>query len=99
MGRPVFQQYPLYVAFYPSAHFSRLPLDGLRPTGGLQGTGSLCTSPGVVEALKLSGTVYGGWSTTNDALMESASWKSEFSMSARGRVNSISTADGGVPYS
>jgi hypothetical protein len=68
MGRRVFQQYPLYVAFYPSAHFSRL--DGLRPTGGLQGTGSLCTSAGVVEALKLSGTVYGGWSSTNDALME-----------------------------
>src|SRR5262245_33468031 len=62
--------YPLYVAFYPSAHFSRLHLDGLRPTGGLQGTGSLCTSPGPVEALKLSGTVYGGWSSTNDAVME-----------------------------
>src|SRR5215471_19268252 len=62
--------YPLYVVFYPSAHFSRLHLDGLRPTGGLQGTGSLCTSRGVVEALKLSGTVYGGWSSTNDALME-----------------------------
>jgi hypothetical protein len=62
--------YPLYVAFYPSAHFSRLHLDGLRPTGGLQGTGSLCTSPGVVEPLKLTGTVYGGWSSTNDALME-----------------------------
>ena len=56
--------------FYPSAHFSRLHLDGLRPTGGLQGTGSLCTSRGVVEALKLSGTVYGGWSSTNDAVME-----------------------------
>ena len=70
MGRPVFQQYPLYVAFYPSAHFSRPHLDGLRPTGGVEGTGSLCTSTGVVEALKLGGTVYGGWSSTNDALME-----------------------------
>src|SRR5262249_14297721 len=26
--------------------------------------------PGAVEALKLSGTVYGGWSSTNDAVME-----------------------------
>jgi hypothetical protein len=62
--------YPLYVVFYPSSHFSRLHLDGLRPSGGLQGTGSLCTSPGVVEALNLSGTVYAGWSNTKDAVME-----------------------------
>lgn len=62
--------YPLYVVFYPSAHFSRLQLEGLRPTGGLKGTGSLCTSPGVVEALKLGGTVYGGWSSTENALMQ-----------------------------
>lgn len=62
--------YPLYVAFYPSAHFSKLHYDGLRPTGGLQGTGALCTAPGVVEALKLSGTIYGDWSSANDALMQ-----------------------------
>ena len=62
--------YPLYVFFYPSAHFSRLHLDGLRPTGGLQGTASLCTSPGTVETLKLSGTIYGGWSSTDDAMMQ-----------------------------
>jgi hypothetical protein len=62
--------YPLYVAFYPAAHFSRLHIDGLRPTGGLRGTGSLCTSPGVVETLRLRGTIYGGWSSTNDALMQ-----------------------------
>jgi hypothetical protein len=62
--------YPLYVLLYPSAHMSRLRLDGLRPTGGLQGTGALCTSPGVVEALNLSGTVYGGWSNINDGLVE-----------------------------
>lgn len=62
--------YPLYVMFYPGAHFSRLHLDGIRPTGGLSGTASLCTSQGVVEALKLGGTIYGGWSSTDDALMQ-----------------------------
>jgi hypothetical protein len=62
--------YPLYVIFYPSPQFSRLQLDGLRPTGGLQGNGSLCTAPGVIEALKLGGTIYGGWSSTDDALMQ-----------------------------
>jgi hypothetical protein len=61
--------YPLYVLFYPSSHMSRLGFDGLRPTGGMQGTSSLCTSPGVVEPLKLSGSVYGGWSSTNNAVM------------------------------
>jgi hypothetical protein len=62
--------YPLYVFFYPSPQFSRLRLDGLRPTGGLQGTASLCTSPGVIENLKLNGTIFGSWSSTDDALME-----------------------------
>ena len=62
--------YPLYVIFYPSARFSRLPLDGLRPSGGLQGTGTLCVSPGKLETLKLGGTIYGGWSSTNDALLQ-----------------------------
>ncbi len=62
--------YPLYVMFYPSAHSSRLRLDGLRPTGGLQGPASLCTAPGVLENLKVSGTVYGGWSSTEGSVME-----------------------------
>lgn len=61
--------YPLYVIFYPYSHFSHLHLDGLRPTGGLQGTGSLCTAPGVVQKLKLSGTIYGGWKSTEGSLM------------------------------
>jgi hypothetical protein len=62
--------YPLYVLFYPSAHFSKLHIDGLRPTGGLKGTASLCAAPGVVENLTLSGTIYGGWASTQDALMQ-----------------------------
>jgi len=61
--------YPLYVSFFPASHFSRLQLDGLRPTGGLQGSGSLCTAPGVMQPLKLSGTIYGGWRTTDGSLM------------------------------
>jgi hypothetical protein len=62
--------YPLYVFLYPSSSFSRLHLDGLQPTGGLQGTASLCTSSAVVEALKVSGTIFGGWRSTDDALIE-----------------------------
>jgi hypothetical protein len=61
--------YPFYLLLYPSSSFSHLRLDGLRPTGGLQGSGSLCTSRGVTQYLKLSGTMYNGWSTTEDALI------------------------------
>jgi hypothetical protein len=64
------KSYPLAVFLYPSAHFSRLRLDGLRPTGGVQGTASLCTSPGAVEVLKLGGTIFGGWRSTDDALVQ-----------------------------
>ncbi|HWX53757.1 MAG TPA: hypothetical protein VN176_04110 [Verrucomicrobiae bacterium] len=62
-------EYPLWVQFYPSSHFSQLHMDGLRPTGGLQGTASLCTSPGVIQRMTLSGTIYGSWCTTEDSLM------------------------------
>jgi len=62
-------QYPLYVSFFPSSHFSQLHMDGLRPTGGLQGSGWLCTSPGVIQRLELTGTIYGGWRSTDGSLM------------------------------
>ncbi|HMF92283.1 MAG TPA: hypothetical protein VKL40_16680 [Candidatus Angelobacter sp.] len=62
-------EYPLYVLFYPSPTFSRLQREGLRPTGGLQGSAWLCTSRGVTQRLKLSGTIYGGWSSTEGSLM------------------------------
>jgi hypothetical protein len=62
--------YPLYVFFYPSSNMSRLRVDDLRPTGGLQGSAAICVSPGTTQSLNLSGTVFGGWRSTNDALMQ-----------------------------
>jgi hypothetical protein len=62
--------YPLYVTFYPSSHFSRLHLDGLRPSGGLQGSGWLCTSKNTIQRLTLSGTLYGGWRSTENSLLQ-----------------------------
>jgi hypothetical protein len=61
--------YPLYVNLYPSSHFSRLHMDGQRPTGGVQGSAWLCTSRGVTQRLNLSGTIYGGWTSTEGSLM------------------------------
>ena len=63
-------EYPLFVMFYPSSHFSRLRLNGQRPTGGVQGSACLCTSPGVSQYLKLSGTIYGGWRSTEGSVMD-----------------------------
>ena len=62
-------QYPLYVSLYPSSHFSELHLEGLRPTGGVQGSGWFCTAPGATQRLELSGTIYGGWRSTDGSLM------------------------------
>jgi hypothetical protein len=64
------KSYPLYVSFFPSTHFGGLRLQGLRPTGGLQGSGWLCTSRGVTQFLDLSGTIYGGWRSTDGSLMD-----------------------------
>ncbi len=61
--------YPVHVFFYPSSHFSRLWLDGRRPTGGVQGWAYVCTSRGVMERFEVSGTIYGGWSSTDHSLM------------------------------
>src|SRR5579859_966979 len=61
--------YPLYVSFFPSSHFSQLRMDGQRPTGGLQGSAWLCTSPGVTQRLELSGMIYGAWRSTEGSLM------------------------------
>lgn len=62
--------YPLIVTLFPASHFSRLHLDGLRPRGGIQGNALLCTSRGVTQYLDLSGTIYGGWRSTDGALMD-----------------------------
>lgn len=62
-------RYPLYVYFFPAKHSSQLRRDGLRPTGDLQGSGWICTSRGATERLDLSGTIYGGWRSTDGSLM------------------------------
>lgn len=62
--------YPLLVWFSPSAHGSRLRLDGLRPTSGVSGWGWLCTPQGTTIPLRVYGTLYGGWQSTDGALMQ-----------------------------
>lgn len=78
-------RYPLYVSLYPSSHFSQLHRDGLRPTGGVQGSGWLCTSNGVTR-LELTGTIYGGWRSTEGSLIafRLLEWRTFHTGQARG---------------
>jgi hypothetical protein len=62
-------EYPLFLWFHPSSHSSRLRLDGRRPSAGLGGSACLCVAPGMIQTLNLSGTIYGIWRSTEDALM------------------------------
>jgi hypothetical protein len=62
--------YPLLVTLNPSPHSSTLRLDGLRPTGGIDGWGWLCTRQGATVHLRVSGTLYGAWRSTDGALVE-----------------------------
>ncbi len=62
--------HPLLITFSPSAHGSRLRLDGLRPMSGVSGWGWLCTPQGTTISLRLYGTIYGGWRSTDGALMQ-----------------------------
>jgi len=62
--------YPLLVTLNPSPHGSKLRLDGLRATSGLSGWGWLCTPQGTTVVLRVSGTIYGAWRTTDGALLE-----------------------------
>jgi len=62
--------YPLYITIWPSSHFSTLRLHGVRPTGGVQGSASLCTSPATVVRMELTGTIYGGWRDTDGSYMD-----------------------------
>ena len=54
----------------PVSRFSKLRMDGMRPTGGVQGTGALCTSRGVTQYLTSGGTIYNGWRSTEGSVIE-----------------------------
>jgi hypothetical protein len=59
----------LFVFLYPSSHFSKLRMQGRRPSGGLSGSGCLCMPDGF-QSLKISGTVYGTWSNADNSLVQ-----------------------------
>jgi len=79
--------YPLYVFIYPGGHASQLHMDGLRPSGGVKGTGELCTAPGKTQLLNLSGTIYGAYGSTEGSLMgfRLLGWRKSFQINPQRR--------------
>jgi hypothetical protein len=65
--------YPLYVTFWPgrptgfSGGGSR---EGKRWSANIAGSGWLCTAPGTEEYMTISGTMYGGYTSSADSLFE-----------------------------
>ncbi len=84
------KNFPLYVWFAPggpggfSAGGRR---DGKRVSAQLQGDGWLCIAPGTVQRLKLSGTMYGGYTTDADSVLEFRllEWRKAFSINPPNR--------------
>jgi hypothetical protein len=94
-------KYPLFVTIYPSPGLSSRGghLDGLRSGGGVGGSASLCTSPGVTENLTLSGEIYNAsmatGRTTEGSLLELRVLELTIVIwEEKERASSISLADG-----
>jgi hypothetical protein len=83
------KSYPLYLTFVPGK--SRRTVgsrrEGKRKNANLDGRGWLCVAPGTVERMNVSGTMYGGYTSTDGALIEFRllEWRKPFSLSPPGR--------------
>ncbi len=64
-------EYPLYIFVYPDfRNTSRLRLNGVRSSSGLQGSGWLCSAQGVTERMDLTGDIYGAYLSTDGKQVE-----------------------------
>ena len=65
--------YPLYVTFWPGRpqrHGSGGRREGKIWSADLRGTGWLCLTPGNMERMDLSGTMYGGYMSSAESLFD-----------------------------
>lgn len=77
--------YPLYVWFFPGkpqGFSGGGRRNGKVVSAHLQGGGRLCIAPGSIERLDLSGTMYGGYASDKDSLLEFRllEWRKPFTM-------------------
>jgi hypothetical protein len=82
--------YPLYVSFWPGrpqGFHGGGRRDGKIVSAHLSGTGWLCIAPGNVERMQLSGTMYGGYTSDRDSLLDFRllEWRKAFSINYQSR--------------
>jgi hypothetical protein len=82
--------YPFYVSFFPGrprGMHSGGRREGKIVSARLQGTGWLCVAPGNIERMKLSGTMYGGYTSDRDSLLDFRllEWRKPFSINPPNR--------------
>jgi hypothetical protein len=82
--------YPLYVSFFPGrprGMHSGGRREGKIVSARLQGTGWLCVAPGNIERMRLSGTMYGGYTSDRDSLLDFRllEWRKPFSINPPNR--------------
>jgi hypothetical protein len=82
--------YPLYVSFFPGrpqGFHGGGRREGKIVSAHLQGTGWLCIAPGSIERMQLSGTMYGGYTSDRDSLLDFRllEWRKPFSINPQHR--------------
>jgi hypothetical protein len=81
--------YPLYVTFWPDRPRRRMGArrEGKGWSADLRGTGWLCVAPSSIEKMKLSGTMYGGYTSSADSLFDFRllEWRKAFAINPQHR--------------
>jgi hypothetical protein len=81
--------YPLFVSFWPGkpGRHGGGRREGKIWSADLKGTGWLCLAPGSVERMDLSGTMYGGYSNSDNSLFEFRflEWRKPFAINYQNR--------------
>jgi hypothetical protein len=81
--------YPLYMSFWPGkpGKHGGGRREGKIWSADLDGSGRLCIAPGSVEKMDVSGTMYGGYSSTTDSLFafRLLEWQNPFSFNVPNR--------------
>lgn len=82
--------YPLYVTFWPGrprGMHTGGRREGKIVSANLQGTGWLCVGPGSVERMQISGTMFGGYTSDANSLLDFRllEWRKPFSINPPNR--------------
>ena len=81
--------YPLYLSFFPGKpmRHSGGRREGKIWSADLKGTGWLCVAPGSVERMDVSGTMYGGYTSSDNSLFDFRflEWQKPFQINYQNR--------------